>query len=117
MRPARHPAQEPDSELALLLSQIREVLEQERARLYVEIASYPPPIPACDAQFNRLLERRDWIAREWARVEEAARTLRTAAACQELLGELLASADPASHQARDRLRSLQERAAQRVARG
>jgi hypothetical protein len=35
----------------------------ERARIVAEIRAYPPPIPACDAQFNWLLERRAEIER------------------------------------------------------
>jgi hypothetical protein len=38
--------------------QLLAMLEQERARLNQEIASYPTPIPRCDAQFNFLYERR-----------------------------------------------------------
>ena len=35
-------------------AQIQSVLEQQRVRIQEEIAHYPPPIPACDAQFNHL---------------------------------------------------------------
>ena len=37
-----------------------------------EIRSYPPPIPACDAQFNRLLELRRLLPQELARLDRAA---------------------------------------------
>ncbi len=37
-----------------------------------EIRRYPPPIPACDAQFNRLLELRRSLPRELARLDRAA---------------------------------------------
>jgi hypothetical protein len=37
-----------------------------------EIRGYPPPIPACDAQFNRLLELRQLLPRELARLDLAA---------------------------------------------
>lgn len=33
-------------------------LEEERAAITAEIRSYPPPIPACDQQYNHLLEQR-----------------------------------------------------------
>ena len=45
-------------------SEIRNQLEQQRVRIQEEIANYPPPITACDAQFNHLLEQRSRIARE-----------------------------------------------------
>ena len=45
-------------------SEIRSLLEQQRFRIQEEIANYPPPITACDAQFNHLLEQRSRIARE-----------------------------------------------------
>jgi hypothetical protein len=51
-------------------AQAREVLEARRAKLNEEIAAYPPPIPACDAQFNHLLEQRSGIGRELKRLEE-----------------------------------------------
>lgn len=43
-------------------------LEAERARIVEEIRSYPPPIPACDAQFNYLLEKRTTLSRELDRL-------------------------------------------------
>lgn len=43
-------------------------LEAELARTYEEISNYPPPIPACDEQFNYLLEKRDQLLRELARL-------------------------------------------------
>lgn len=33
-------------------------LEKESQRIRTEIHTYPPPIPACDAQFNYLIEQR-----------------------------------------------------------
>lgn len=41
-------------------------LEKRKARICEEISSYPPPIPACDAQFNHLLEARREITKEIA---------------------------------------------------
>ena len=37
-----------------------------------EIRSYPPPIPACDAQFDRFLELRRFLPQELARLDLAA---------------------------------------------
>lgn len=41
----------------------RRRLLAERAQIVAEIRAYPLPIPACDAQFNWLLERRAQIER------------------------------------------------------
>ena len=49
----------------------REHLERCKARIVEQINSYPPPIPACDAQFNTLLEQRGDIAAELTRLEFA----------------------------------------------
>lgn len=47
---------------------IQEYLEREMSVVRKEIRSYPAPIPACDAQFNYLLERREALASEILRV-------------------------------------------------
>ena len=61
----------PDDELTeLLWERIREHLEQERERIRQEISAYPPPIPACDSQFNHLLAERDRITRALAELKE-----------------------------------------------
>jgi hypothetical protein len=44
--------------------EIRGHLQHKREQITTEIRNYPPPIPACDAQFNYLLEQR-------ARIEQA----------------------------------------------
>jgi hypothetical protein len=48
-----------------LLALMREVAE--------EIRTYPAPIPACDAQFNHLLDLHRMLPPELARLEAAAR--------------------------------------------
>lgn len=47
----------------------RAQLEQEKRRINEEINNYPPPIPACDAQFNYLLEERARILQELSRLD------------------------------------------------
>jgi hypothetical protein len=37
-------------------------LETRKQEVLQEIRNYPPPIPACDAQFNYLLEQRDQLS-------------------------------------------------------
>jgi hypothetical protein len=44
--------------------QILRRLEAEKERIVEEITQYPPPIPACDAQFNSLLETRAALLQE-----------------------------------------------------
>jgi hypothetical protein len=50
---------------------IQKHLEHERRRIAAEITAYPSPIPACDAQFNFLLEQRDQITDELRQVRAA----------------------------------------------
>lgn len=50
---------------------LRRRLEDESATVAAEIRSYPAPIPACDAQFNHLLEQRRALSRELARLDAA----------------------------------------------
>jgi hypothetical protein len=53
-------------------NRIRTHLENARAKIYEEIRNYPRPVPACDQQFNYLLEERARIGRELDRMAEAA---------------------------------------------
>ena len=51
------------------IGKIKEQLEQEKRRVCAEIDDYPHPIPACDAQFNYLLEERARIFQELSRLD------------------------------------------------
>jgi hypothetical protein len=53
---------------------LRRQLERLTREVREEIRGYPAPIPACDAQFNRLLELRRLLPAELARLEAAAGT-------------------------------------------
>jgi hypothetical protein len=53
--------------------QLQIQLEAEKWRVMEEIANYPPPIPACDVQFNFLLEERARITRELNRLQALSR--------------------------------------------
>ncbi len=48
---------------------IRQMLETKKLRIIEEIHAYPSPIPACDAQFNGLLEDRGVILQELGQVQ------------------------------------------------
>lgn len=43
---------------------VRDALEARQRALRELINAYPPPIPACDAQFNHLLDQRRALAEE-----------------------------------------------------
>jgi hypothetical protein len=50
---------------------ILDALQKRRAGLCREIRGYPTPIAGCDVQFNGLLEEREALGREIARLDEA----------------------------------------------
>ena len=50
---------------------LRARLARMRAAVAAEINAYPPPIPACDAQFDHLLERREALSAALARLDAA----------------------------------------------
>jgi hypothetical protein len=76
-----------DAAVDLVWREIRTALEEEQKRIFQEIGSYPPPIPACDEQFNHLLEKRDRVSRELARLRRAASGPRSLTACREFIEE------------------------------
>ena len=50
---------------------LRARLEQKQEAVAADIRAYPPPIPACDAQFDYLLERREALSAALARLDAA----------------------------------------------
>ncbi len=50
---------------------LRVRLVQLQEAVAVEVRAYPAPIPACDAQYNHLLERRAALAGARARLDAA----------------------------------------------
>jgi hypothetical protein len=50
---------------------VKACLESERERIQAEIRAYPTPIPRCDAQFNHLIEKRERLFQELARLDAA----------------------------------------------
>src|SRR5690349_13202561 len=80
------------TDLALLESIRKSIwaqLEQEKARVYAEIRQYPPPIPACDVQFNYLLEERAKLSQELGRVEAISKQHLTPEAYKRWLDEFI----------------------------
>ncbi len=57
----------PDSDWEAL----RARLEHMQEAVAAEIRAYPPPIPACDAQYNHLLARREALSEALARLDAA----------------------------------------------
>ncbi len=49
--------------------EIKEELQNKKKQIYEEIGNYPPPIPACDQQFNYLLEERTRISQELRQID------------------------------------------------
>jgi hypothetical protein len=70
---------------------IKRQLEAEKARLIDEIAQYPRPIPACDAQFNYLLEKRGEILQALGQVHHVLHQELSASARAEALETLMAT--------------------------
>jgi hypothetical protein len=50
---------------------LRARIERLRETVAAEIRDYPAPIPACDAQYNHLLERRTALAAALATLDAA----------------------------------------------
>ncbi len=69
---------------------LRARLERMRAAVAAEIRAYPAPIPACDAQFDYLLERREALSAALARLDAARKA--GAGPAQSLHAELSALA-------------------------
>jgi hypothetical protein len=80
-------------------------LENERERLYEEIKDYPRPIPACDAQFNYLLEERSSIADELDRMYEASEESLRSGDSIKLVEEFITSSRYLNTEAKQRLAS------------
>lgn len=53
-----------------VLTAFKNQLEEVKVRVNKEIGNYPSPIPACDAQFNYLLEERSKISAAIKRVDD-----------------------------------------------
>ena len=88
--------------------EIKAALEQEQERIYHAITDYPSPIPACDEQFNYLLEKRAQVSRDLARAEAAVKTQPSLAACRKFVDELAATSSFITDETARRLRSLMD---------
>ena len=87
-----HAAPQTQTESALIEAawqRIRQHLEAEKQQIFQEIRHYPPPIPACDVQFNGLLAERAAILQALGRVESILQQDLTSEAAVGLLDEFL----------------------------
>jgi len=57
------------AEIQSLWQDLADQFEAQRQQVIQAIRHYPPPIPACDAQFNYLLEQRDALHGELNRLK------------------------------------------------
>jgi hypothetical protein len=65
-------ADEVADRVAATRERIRTLLESERRQVLEEIRNYPTPIPRCDQQFNHLIDRRELLVQELARLDATA---------------------------------------------
>jgi hypothetical protein len=86
-------------------NKIRTQLENEKVRIYQAIGNYPPPIAACDQQFNYLLEEQTRISRELGRLNEAINASLTIGDPIQLIDEFIQSSSYVDVEAEQTIRS------------
>jgi hypothetical protein len=85
---------------------IRQSLADEKQRIVQEIRHYPPPIPACDVQFNSLLEERAIILQELAQVDGILKQRLAVEDHIRLLDEFMRSSDYVDDELAEKIRSF-----------
>lgn len=106
MPPAKPQDERNSRQVALLeavWSQIRGHLENQKQRIGEEIKHYPRPIPACDLQFNALLEERARVSQEVDRLHEAVEESLQGRDALQLLEEFLRSSSYLDAEAKQRI--------------
>jgi len=73
------------------LDRVERHLEAARAAVKAELAAYPAPITACDAQYNHLSDERRRLTGELARLAAARREIREASDALSSLDAFLAA--------------------------
>lgn len=86
--------------------EIKGHLEHKKEQIYEEIKNYPPPIPACDVQFNYLIEERARISQELSRLETLSRERCTPGGQLQLINEFITSSPYLNDEAAQKIRSL-----------
>jgi hypothetical protein len=95
----------PSDFLESIWTKISSHLENEQERVYEEIKNYPRPIPACDVQFNYLLEQRAKIAQELDRMYEASEESLRSGDAIKLVEEFIRSSSCLNSETKQRLAS------------
>ena len=90
----------------VLWQEIRSFLYVELESVETEIRTYPKPIPACDLQFNFLLEKRAEVSRALTRMHKTHHKGLSEKVLTTLVDELLASAAIFDEKEKDNVRSL-----------
>ena len=88
-------------------TEIEDHLENARKSILAEIRSYPPPIAACDQQFNYLLEQRDRLGGELSRLARMRRN--TSEADVNALVDFISASDCIAHELKAQLVQLLNR--------
>ena len=87
------------------LTIVKTALQKERIRINTEIGNYPPPIPACDVQFNYLLKQRSDIARALKLVDGLMTRCQTQSVDVEIVEKLIKPLSKIDATAADELRA------------
>jgi hypothetical protein len=90
-------------------AELEDHLENARKSILAEIRSYPPPIAACDQQFNYLLEQRDRIADELNRLACMRRNNSSQEADVRALADFIDASDCIAHEQKAQLVQLLNR--------
>ena len=88
------------------LKDFKVYLLAERDKVNEQIGSYPPPIPACDAQFNYLLDERTRISNELKFVDTAMTKCLSGSIDIEEIEQLIASSARTDNKIVAKLRSF-----------
>lgn len=84
---------------------IKRSLEAKRDEVYAEIYSYRPPIPACDVQFNFLIEVRARVAQELSHLQSLGKQNLPAAELLSQLDEFLEASTALTEEAKQTIRT------------
>ena len=94
---------------SLLLKELNSLIsyfEKQRIRINKEIGNYPAPIPACDAQFNYLLDERSRISAEVKRIDTLISKSRSGKMDPEFIEELGRLSNRIDKDTADRLKAV-----------
>jgi hypothetical protein len=91
--------------IASVWAEVASELERRKTQLYEQIKNYPPPITACDQQFDYLLAQHREISRELDRMRAVVQASSTNHEPARVIDEFLRSATSIDDEARQRIRS------------